>query len=986
MHNISLKNKIFLILVLPILTILFLSFDILISKLEEKNSMNKTKDFLELSILSNNLLSVLQEEREISLIFTSSYGKKKKEKLLSLRSESDNRIDKLNSYIKDFDSSVYSPEVNKKISKLKEQLLLINDARIKVDNISINDESLLIFYTSIIDNILSFMDDILNYSNDGVLSKKLQAYTSIANIIESATLERRVLREVFEKGQLSNIDYFNFTSSVTSQDTYLISFKKLATKEQLEIIEKMSTCKECKVVEKFRSIIFNKSKKDQIISSIQAYSGYSGLIHNFKDYVLTGDESKMNKIQKFHTSISRNLNKYRRIKGTTKEEKKLLKDIKRVFDNYLSSSLDVMDAHSLNKSIAEINSIIDIDDSKAINSINKLKSNMYGADSEKWFSVSSNRINYFNSLSNSLATNIKKYIETKNHEINNDFIFMVSFNIIMLIIVFTISIYMTKIIVNSLKVFRQGLEDFFMYVIREKEHISLIDVKGRDEFALMTRDMNAKIKKIEESIEQDKKVVTQISDVMGKVSNGFFEYKVHEIAATNEVESLKQIINKMITYTKQKVNNINKVLDNYAMGKYNFRLSDDEKIGMYGDFGTLSTGSVLLGQSTSQLIAMITNAGKELELNTSTLTQSSQVLSSSANEQASSLEQTAAAVEQITSNMKSSSNDVSKMLNIAGELDNSAKEGNDLANKTSISMDEINEKVSAINDAISVIDQIAFQTNILSLNAAVEAATAGEAGKGFAVVAGEVRNLANRSAEAAKEIKNLVEEASSKSNEGKTIANDMIEGYDNLSSKISQTRGIIGSVSTAIKEQENGMVQINDAINLLDQMTQKNASTSSSIDNLSKEVANLSTRLLGITAQAQIDEKYYDMVDDINLIQEISKYKNDHINFKRKFFDGLDSFELCTVTDCKSCNLGKWVITCENEQRDFIYSNEWQILKEKHELVHTKVQDYINLNASRTHNKQLKKAAAQIEDSTTEVFNSLNDILKLNTHILRKEN
>jgi methyl-accepting chemotaxis protein len=98
-----------------------------------------------------------------------------------------------------------------------------------------------------------------------------------------------------------------------------------------------------------------------------------------------------------------------------------------------------------------------------------------------------------------------------------------------------------------------------------------------------------------------------------------------------------------------------------------------------------------------------------------------------------------------------------------------------LANKTTQAMEEINVQVNSINDAISIIDQIAFQTNILSLNAAVEAATAGEAGKGFAVVAAEVRNLANRSAEAAKEIKTIVENATIKANNGKNIANTMID-------------------------------------------------------------------------------------------------------------------------------------------------------------------------------------------------------------------
>merc|ERR1711879_149714 len=103
-------------------------------------------------------------------------------------------------------------------------------------------------------------------------------------------------------------------------------------------------------------------------------------------------------------------------------------------------------------------------------------------------------------------------------------------------------------------------------------------------------------------------------------------------------------------------------------------------------------------------------------------------------------------------------------------------------------------------------------TNILSLNAAVEAATAGEAGKGFAVVAGEVRNLANRSADAAKEIKNLVESASIKANEGKGIADDMILGYENLSTKINSTTSLIEQVVQSSKEQELGISMINNTV------------------------------------------------------------------------------------------------------------------------------------------------------------------------------
>ncbi|OQR40554.1 chemotaxis protein, partial [Aliarcobacter cryaerophilus] len=147
-------------------------------------------------------------------------------------------------------------------------------------------------------------------------------------------------------------------------------------------------------------------------------------------------------------------------------------------------------------------------------------------------------------------------------------------------------------------------------------------------------------------------------------------------------------------------------------------------------------------------------------------------------------------------------------------------------------LDEINTQVNLVNEAISVIDNIAFQTNILSLNAAVEAATAGEAGKGFAVVAQEVRNLASRSAEAAREIKDIVELATKKANEGKEIANSMIEGYKGLNESINQTINLISDIEMSSKEQLLGIEQINDAVNQLDQQTQQNAMIASQTNDI----------------------------------------------------------------------------------------------------------------------------------------------------------
>ncbi|MFW0692948.1 methyl-accepting chemotaxis protein [Aliarcobacter butzleri] len=184
------------------------------------------------------------------------------------------------------------------------------------------------------------------------------------------------------------------------------------------------------------------------------------------------------------------------------------------------------------------------------------------------------------------------------------------------------------------------------------------------------------------------------------------------------------------------------------------------------------------------------------------------------------------------------------MANLSNDVKNSVILGEKLANQTNLSMDEINTQVTAINEAISVIDQIAFQTNILSLNAAVEAATAGEAGKGFAVVAQEVRNLASRSAEAAREIKDLVENATSKANQGKIISDEMSKGYDNLNKLISETIDIIKDVSVASNEQLQGIEQINDAISMLDRVTQENAHEATKVANIANETLQMAQVLV----------------------------------------------------------------------------------------------------------------------------------------------
>ncbi len=349
-------------------------------------------------------------------------------------------------------------------------------------------------------------------------------------------------------------------------------------------------------------------------------------------------------------------------------------------------------------------------------------------------------------------------------------------------------------------------------------------------------------------------LIQEAKMVMDKIKHGIYSDIITSTTSNKSLEEFKQGVNEMIIETRGHFSNVNNILNKYTNYDYRNELKL-EGITKEGEFKLL-VGSVnkLKNAITQMLLENKTN-GVALQNTSEVLLNNVDKLNQSSNEAAQSLKNTSSVLEKITQNVDKTSAQTKQMSNLANAVTVSATDGLNLAFKTTTAMDEINEKVSAINESITIIDQIAFQTNILSLNAAVEAATAGEAGKGFAVVAQEVRNLANSSTQAAREIKNLVESANIKANEGKTIANNMIEGYTTLNSDINKTIELIGDVSSASKEQQIGIIQINDAINILEKQVEANAEVSSQANNIAVKTSNIANKIVDNANQKEFEGK-----------------------------------------------------------------------------------------------------------------------------------
>ena len=856
--SLTLRSKLCILLAVPLCGLAWFSFSELQQTLALKDEAARVQSLATLGSQVSMLVHELQKERGMTAGYLGSSGANFARELPEQHALTDAALNELNRQLGESAAAELGETLVSEARSATTNLGRLQDIRSSVLSLATATAEAVGFYTATNADLLGLVEQMPTLSTSAQFSTLASAYVAFLQSKERAGLERAVLANAFARDSFQAGQRDQLTSLIAAQDAYLQVFEANATEEFQAFFTRTVSGRAVQETERLRQLAFDRadfgtfavdanhwfSMQTEKIDLLKAVEDH--LSAGISDYA-TDTTATANAQLTFSLvliavglfgSLLTGLVALRSIVRQLGEDPgRLQQVIRAIADGDLSMNLDTgkptfgvyADAQQMQKNLrerTEKDRATLRSNSRVLEALNCVDGNVMIADSKL-------NIVYLNNAMKSLLADMQD-------ELRQDFPDF-----------------------NAAEIIGRNIDDFHKQPEKQRELLGRLAESMTFDLMLGDRSMRfvlnpvfgadgERLGAVMEWSDRTQEVIIEeeVQLVVDAALGGDLSRRIALDGKEGFFNQLSVGVNQLVDMVERIIEDTAVMLSAMASGDLTSRIDAD----FQGQFERLKRDANATAEKLTDVVGKIQAAATTVSVGAEEISQGNQDLSRRTEQQAANLQETASSMEEMTSTVMQSADSSSEASELALAARDRAEAGGGVVSQAVEAMAELNVSSNRIVDIIDVINEIAFQTNLLALNASVEAARAGEHGRGFAVVASEVRNLAGRSASAAKEIKNLIEDSVTKVGEGSRLVNESGEALQEIVKMVKQVSDIIVGMATASREQSIGIEEVNRAITQMDELTQQNAAlveqAAASSASLGSQAADLSEMIQFFTVDS----------------------------------------------------------------------------------------------------------------------------------------
>lgn len=808
-NKLTIKSKLFLLAFVPLITSLLFSGQYLLKNLNVLTQSQESQLLFSNTAELNKLIKSLQMERTYTAGYVGSKGKKYQTELADQRKVSASAFNSflasLNHISENVSDAFLVAEINHQKGLITKSYQALTDLYPKIDTLSTKLGGKL--YSKLDSALLGLVSVYATNTSNPDLSSSLNSLYYFMFAKQTLGVEGAVLNNVFSRGHFTKTLAFKFNQAYFKKSAYIGGFIQYASKEELNELTLLQDTAPYQAMTQKEKLALDNLTAAQIQVNAEQW----------QETV----QSVLTQMDEFQTQLL--------TRGTLKADNLHTSSLQSVWIAVIAILLSLVIVITIMYFI-----IVSVQ-----GSVSALLTAMKTVEKEGDFSVRARvegsdefalLAGTYNHLLASLEVTIKEVNLVLDSVSKGDFNQTVAEN--------------TKGSLLSLQHGTNAATASVSMMTQELDKVMTAITQGEFNVRLGQDVPESFRKQVDMAMETLDASFTQTMHAIEGLVKGNFNQRIHAPAAKGTIKRLIDSINSSMSRIQTTFDEINQVMQAQTEGDLTQRVS-----GQYqGSYETLKNSINQSIEEMSQIIQQIQQVSMSVDENAAELSKSSTELSDRVQQQAASLEETAAALEEITATVQNATDLTEDAFKHASKAHQQADQGEAVINQTAQAMSGIKEMSHNITNIVALIDSIAFQTNLLALNAAVEAARAGEHGRGFAVVAGEVRSLAQKSADAAKEISTLITKTTEEVDKGEALMQSSVTELQQIAHGVNALSETIQQVNNSAQEQAEGVNQINIAVSSLDQDTQQNSTvvevTSETAQRLKQEASLLASIIL----------------------------------------------------------------------------------------------------------------------------------------------